>query len=46
MNLFNECREMGMSKSEAVKEISSRHGIAKNQLYEIVHKTDIWKDPC
>ena len=46
MNLFNECREMGMTKSEAVKEISSRHGIAKNQLYDIVHKTDIWKDPC
>ena len=46
MSLFNECREMGMTKSEAVKEISSRHGIAKNQLYDIVHKTDIWKDPC
>lgn len=40
MNMFNESLKMGMTKSEAVKAISSATGIPKNRLYDLVHKKE------
>ncbi|MCR5229530.1 MAG: 16S rRNA (cytidine(1402)-2'-O)-methyltransferase [Solobacterium sp.] len=38
ISMVNENVELGMSKSEAVKEVARKTGISKNRIYELVHQ--------
>lgn len=38
MNMVHENMEMGMSKTDAIKEIAKKTGIPKNQIYDLVHQ--------
>jgi 16S rRNA (cytidine1402-2'-O)-methyltransferase len=45
MKMVNESVERGMSRSEAIKNISRTTGIPKNRIYDYVHKADL-KGQC
>lgn len=39
MNMVNESMANGMTKSEAIKDVAGRTGIARNTIYALVHGT-------
>jgi 16S rRNA (cytidine1402-2'-O)-methyltransferase len=45
MQMVNESIEAGMSTSGAIKEVARKTGVAKNRIYDLVHK-DEQKGTC
>jgi len=43
LRMVNEAMEAGMSKSEAVRDVAARTGVAKNLIYDMVHGKGTWK---
>ena len=46
LRMVNEAMEAGMSKSEAVRDVTARTGVAKNLIYDMVHGKGTWKGAC
>lgn len=40
LTMVNDAVDAGMSKSDAIKEISSKIGVSKNQIYALVHRQE------